>query len=74
VPGKAWVDLYVDAVFQVSPRPVNCITSRMNTATPHNVMNVLMGDGTVRSVSPSVTLDVWRAAITPSGNETVSFD
>ncbi|HEY1189447.1 MAG TPA: DUF1559 domain-containing protein, partial [Gemmata sp.] len=39
-----------------------------------NVANVLSMDGSVRSVSSSVTLSAWRAAGTRNGGETVGLD
>jgi prepilin-type N-terminal cleavage/methylation domain-containing protein len=74
IPGVAWVNANVTAIFQAQPRPANCLTTRTNSATPHENMNVLMGDGSVRSVNPSVTLAVWRAIITPAGGEGLGLD
>jgi uncharacterized protein (TIGR03067 family) len=36
--------------------------------------HVLMGDGTVQSVSAEFDADIFRALITPNGNEPVNFD
>jgi hypothetical protein len=44
------------------------------SATPHENMDVPMGDGSVRSVNPSVTLAVWRAIITLAGGEGLGLD
>ena len=38
------------------------------------VVNVLMMDGSVRTVSPSVSLAAWRAAATRNGGETIGLD
>jgi prepilin-type N-terminal cleavage/methylation domain-containing protein len=73
-PSAAWVNKNVIAVFQVQPTPANCIHSTHDTSTPHESMNVLMGDASTRSASPSVTLEVWRAIITPAGGETLGLD
>ena len=35
VPGAAWVNTYVTAVFQSAPSPAACLRSRWNSATPH---------------------------------------
>ena len=37
------------------------------------VVNAGMADGSVRPVSPSINLDVWRAASTIRGHETASL-
>jgi prepilin-type N-terminal cleavage/methylation domain-containing protein len=73
-PGVAWVNTYVTAVFQFAPLPSKCLTSRWNTATPHDVMCLLMVDGSGRGVSSSISLATWRAIITPAGNETLGLD
>jgi prepilin-type N-terminal cleavage/methylation domain-containing protein len=73
-PGVAWVKKRVTHVFQVKPLPVQCLTSRTNTATPHDVMCVLLGDASVRTVSGAISLSTWRALITPSGGETLGAD
>jgi hypothetical protein len=51
-----------------------CTTSTHDTATPHENMNVLLGDGSVRPISSSVSLGMWCALITPAGNESLSLD
>jgi hypothetical protein len=68
-PGLKWVTNNVKAIFQVQPTPANCVHSTHDTSTPHEAMNVLMGDASTRSASPSISLDVWRAIITPAGGE-----
>jgi prepilin-type N-terminal cleavage/methylation domain-containing protein/prepilin-type processing-associated H-X9-DG protein len=72
--GVAWVDANVTSVFQVMPEFAKCISNTTNTSTPHEVMNVLFGDGSVRSVGNSVSLATWRAIITPNGGETLELD
>ena len=37
-------------------------------------VQALMGDGSVRSVSPSVSIPAWSAAVTPNGGEVLSLD
>jgi len=74
VPGVGWVDLNVHAVFQVRPQPSNCLTSRTNSASPHESMNVLMADGSTHSVSGSVSVATWRALITPAGGDIPGAD
>ena len=69
VPGRAWVSTHVTAVFQARPAPIDCITSRTNSATPHSAMCVLLGDGSARVVNPSISLATWQAVITPAGGD-----
>jgi hypothetical protein len=37
-------------------------------------MSVLMGDASARSVSGSITLATWRAAISPAGADVLGSD
>ena len=37
-------------------------------------IQALMGDGSVRSISTSVSLASWSAAVTPTGGESISLD
>jgi prepilin-type N-terminal cleavage/methylation domain-containing protein len=53
--------------FLVAPRQGNCDPTLASTY--HPVMPIAMADGSVRSVSPSVTGEVWWAACTPAGGE-----
>jgi prepilin-type N-terminal cleavage/methylation domain-containing protein len=73
-PGVVWVNTYVTTTFQANPAPAACLANRYNAATPHQAIAVLMGDGSTRSVSPSVSLATWRAFITPSGGDTPGAD
>ena len=74
-PGVAWVDTYVTKVFQVLPTPANCTTSRkIAAATPHDTMNTLLADGSVRQVGGSISLATWRAVLTPAGGDTIGTD
>jgi prepilin-type N-terminal cleavage/methylation domain-containing protein len=67
--GRAWVTKYVTSVPQIHPTPQGCITSRMNSATPHSAMCVLMADGSDRTINPNVSLATWQALLTPAGND-----
>ena len=73
-PSLKWVTNNVKEIFQVQPAPASCIHSTKDTSTPHETMCVLMGDASTRSASPSVTLEVWRAIITPAGGEPFGLD
>ena len=74
VPGVAWVNANVTSVFKIAPRPNTITASRLDCQSPHSTMCILMGDGTVRSASGSMTLAVLRAIITPNGDEAVGLD
>ena len=73
-PGVAWVNANVKEIFQVQPSLAQCKHSTHDTSTPHETMCVLMGDASTRSANPSVTLEVWRAIITPAGGEPFGLD
>jgi len=45
---------------------------RRLASTPHVVMQVALGDGSVRAVSGNVTPATWAAALTPAGGETLA--
>ena len=58
------------AMFQVQPMPFDSPACNAAVAqTGHNVMNVGMGDGSVRTVAPSVNPATWWYALTPNGGE-----
>ena len=73
-PGVAWVNANVTTIFQTMPKPASCVDSTASTSTPHDVMCLMMADGSGRSVNSSVSLAVWRAVITPAGGETLELD
>jgi len=60
--------------FQIAPR--GCIPCDARVAqTPHvGGMLAALGDGSVRSLSPSMSEWTYWAAVTPSGNETLAQD
>ena len=70
----AWVNNYVTRVFQVQPSPANCRNSTADTSTPHETMCVLLGDGSVRTVSVGVSIATWRALITPARGDILGPD
>jgi Tfp pilus assembly protein PilE len=52
--------------FQVTPANPNC---NLPQSAHYGVINVAMGDGSVRSVSRSLSAKTWYAANTPAGGE-----
>ncbi|HZZ79919.1 MAG TPA: DUF1559 domain-containing protein [Gemmataceae bacterium] len=66
------------AIFQVQPSKANCTyvgaTANSQTQTPHEAMNVLLGDGTVRPLTGSVTLPTLVALTTPASGDIAGSD
>ncbi len=64
--------------FQVQPQNPTAtvlqggLCDRRVASTPHPLMNVGLGDGSVRTVAPSVDNLTWAAALTPRGGEVLS--
>jgi prepilin-type N-terminal cleavage/methylation domain-containing protein len=58
--------------FQVQPTRKEC--SWQVASTPHAAMQVAMGDGSVRSVAPTVSGLTWYHACTPNGGENLGDD
>jgi prepilin-type N-terminal cleavage/methylation domain-containing protein len=58
---------------QFDTSPEACDPLRVHSITP-GVIQVSLCDGSVRSVSPSVSLATWQAACSPRGNETLAAD
>jgi prepilin-type N-terminal cleavage/methylation domain-containing protein len=61
------------SLFQVQPPLNNCDASRANTAHPGG-MQVVLADGSVRSLSPGMSGTTWWAAVTPAGNDLLGND
>ena len=59
--------------FQVRPQPQLCVYQVLQ-GSHTGVMNVLMGDGSVRGVSASVTLGTWIQACNPKVRGTLGSD
>ncbi|MGL6075350.1 MAG: DUF1559 domain-containing protein [Fimbriiglobus sp.] len=62
--------------FQVKPFPFTGTNSQCDGArasTPHDVMNVCLSDGSVRSFSNGMSGAVWWAMCTPMGGEVVDI-
>ena len=66
--------------FQVQPRNPTATSAnggqcdRRLASTPHVVMQVGLGDGSVRSIRASMDPVTWAAALTPAGGETLAGD
>jgi len=60
------------SMFQVNPDPwlSVCDPTRASTSHPGN-MNVLLGDGHVRTLAGSMDPNVWWMLLTPTGNEVI---
>jgi hypothetical protein len=69
--GGPWLS-GLNSKFQVQPKPAQCNWQLAQTA--HAAINVAMGDGSVRSVGPSVSPTTWYQACTPNGGETLGDD
>jgi prepilin-type processing-associated H-X9-DG protein len=61
------------SLFQVQPTPGNCDPSRAATAHTGG-MQVVLADGSVRTLSPSMSGTTWWAAVTPAGGEVLGSD
>jgi prepilin-type N-terminal cleavage/methylation domain-containing protein len=59
--------------FQNRPPTYQCDGSLPQSFSSGGIM-VLLGDGSVRSVSTSVSAPTWNAALTPDGNEVLGSD
>jgi hypothetical protein len=59
--------------FQVQPTPGNCDPTRASTAHAGGML-VCLADGSVRTLSPSLSDATWWAAVTPSGGEVLGSD
>jgi len=57
---------------QIAPRPADC--NPFTTQTPHRAMLVGLGDGSVRSVSGSVSVATWRSALLPNDGRVLGSD
>ena len=77
--GVVWLT-GVNSKFQVQPvKPTQTAANggrcdRRLASTPHNVMQVALADGSVRTISASVTPVTWAAALTPAGAEVLGND
>jgi len=67
-----WNARGVNSKFQVMPTQQQC-----NVYLPQQIhsggINVMLMDGSVRTLCPNVDVNVWAAALTPSGGETLTL-
>jgi prepilin-type N-terminal cleavage/methylation domain-containing protein len=63
------------SIFQVQPTPFegNCDPTRASTAHGSGML-AAMADGSVHTLSPNMSGDIWWAAVTPSGGEVQDSD
>jgi hypothetical protein len=59
--------------FQVAPPPGTCDSSLPQTPHPGGMLTAL-GDGSVRSVAPTISQFTFWSAVTPSGGEVLGAD
>ena len=78
-PGASWTTSGDEsiAILPPAPRSGNTAAQAYGSGwwvpqTPHSTMNVVLSDGSVRSLSGSPTGATWWAAVTPNGNEVLS--
>jgi hypothetical protein len=66
-----------NSLFQVQPAKPTATAAnggkcdRGVASTPHVVMQVGLGDGSVRNLAASIDAATWAAALTPAGGETL---
>jgi prepilin-type N-terminal cleavage/methylation domain-containing protein/prepilin-type processing-associated H-X9-DG protein len=64
-----------ESLFQTTPSPYETACDPALAQTPHpGGMSVALADGSVRTLSPSLSGTTWWAACTPDGNETMDLD
>ena len=69
-----WDDkTYTYIPFEVRPRPDNCTYYGAQAMSSGGLL-VGMCDGSVRTVSPSISITTWQAAGTPNGGEVLGSD
>jgi prepilin-type N-terminal cleavage/methylation domain-containing protein len=60
--------------FQVQPSPYQGNCDPYRASSPHNVMNALLGDGSVRTIGSGISTNTWWYVCTPSGGEVLGSD
>jgi prepilin-type N-terminal cleavage/methylation domain-containing protein len=61
------------SIFQFQPRAGNCDPTRAATGHPGG-MQVCLVDGSVHTLNPNMSGEIWWAAVTPSGGEALAPD
>jgi prepilin-type N-terminal cleavage/methylation domain-containing protein len=76
-----WMALFAHSVtgpeskFQLAPTPWDRVCDHALAQTPHlGGIQVGMGDGSVRTISPGISGPTWWALCTPDGNEVLGND
>jgi prepilin-type N-terminal cleavage/methylation domain-containing protein/prepilin-type processing-associated H-X9-DG protein len=60
------------SMFQVTPNPWQTVCDPTRASTPHpGAINVLLGDGHVRSLSGTMSANTWWALLTPATGEAI---
>jgi len=65
--------LFAQSKFQVRPPQGDCDPTRAATSHTGGIQ-VGLADGSVRTLSPSISGDTWWAAVTPRGGEVLGAD
>jgi prepilin-type N-terminal cleavage/methylation domain-containing protein len=60
--------------FEQRPDPSNCLSYQGAQATTSGGLQVALCDGSVRTLSPGISIDTWRAANTPSSGDVLGTD
>ena len=64
-----------ESLFQMTPNPYETACDPALAQTPHpGGMSVALADGSVRTLSPSLSAATWWAACTPDGNDPLDPD
>jgi prepilin-type N-terminal cleavage/methylation domain-containing protein len=73
LPAFAALNIGPGSIFQTAPNAAACDPTRAST--PHiGGIQVTLGDGSVRSLSTSLSPNTWWAAVTPEGGEPMGTD
>ncbi len=62
------------SMFQVQPYPFETACSVLRPSTPHNAMQVCLGDASGRTISGSMSPTTWWAACTPKSGDVLGSD
>jgi hypothetical protein len=67
-----WNGNDVSLLPQIAPSLAQC--NGVRTQTPHGAMPVLLGDGSVRGLSPSISSATWISAVLPADGQVLGAD